>query len=218
MPQNAFQGIKPFARLGGIGIPIQRGWRHRLGTVGLRKLPVLFDCLLRRHGHLLRHRAAQSWRRWAIAFGLLVILYGSRRHDSQLIAGEKGGSVGMDAVSWIERSVAFGGAMILGSLVEYVVHRRMHARWLLGHKHTEHHKDGWGQGWAGEFWDYFLGALFVIWFVLLYSIPAAIGWAAGVLTYCALAAYAHQLQHERPELCFWLRRPVHYLHHHHNMW
>src|SRR5581483_3230173 len=28
----------------------------------------------------------------------------------------------------------------------------------------------------------------------------------------------HQLQHERPELCFWLPRPGHYLHHRHRMW
>lgn len=124
----------------------------------------------------------------------------------------------MHAAGLIEGSVAFGAAVIFGTLVEYVVHRLMHARWLLGHKHTEHHKDGWGQGWAGEFWDYFLGGLVVMWFGFFYSIPAGIGWIAGVLTYCALAAYAHQLQHERPELCFWLKRPVHYLHHHHQMW
>jgi sterol desaturase/sphingolipid hydroxylase (fatty acid hydroxylase superfamily) len=52
----------------------------------------------------------------------------------------------------------------------------------------------------------------------LHSFEAGIGFLAGGLFYAAWAAYSHQLQHERPELCFWLRRPVHYLHHHHHLW
>jgi sterol desaturase/sphingolipid hydroxylase (fatty acid hydroxylase superfamily) len=36
--------------------------------------------------------------------------------------------------------------------------------------------------------------------------------------YATLAAYAHQVQHDRPELVFWLPRPVHHLHHKHKMW
>src|SRR5437660_12791629 len=105
----------------------------------------------------------------------------------------------------LEGGIAFLAAMLFGTLVEYVVHRLMHVRWVLGKKHAEHHKDGWGQGWAGEFWDYLVGALIVVWVGFLYSIPAGIGWLAGGVTYAALAAYAHQLQHERPELCFWLK-------------
>jgi sterol desaturase/sphingolipid hydroxylase (fatty acid hydroxylase superfamily) len=38
------------------------------------------------------------------------------------------------------------------------------------------------------------------------------------VVYAAFAAYAHQLQHEKPELVFWLGRPVHHLHHRDNMW
>jgi sterol desaturase/sphingolipid hydroxylase (fatty acid hydroxylase superfamily) len=124
----------------------------------------------------------------------------------------------MPPVWLIEGSVAFLAALIFGTLVEYVVHRLMHVRWLLGKKHAEHHKDGWGQGWAGEFWDYFVGTIVLLWMGFLYSVPAGIGWIAGAWVYAALAAYAHQLQHERPELCFWLPRPVHYLHHAHHMW
>ena len=44
------------------------------------------------------------------------------------------------------------------------------------------------------------------------------GFAAGGLFYACFAAYSHQLQHEKPELCFWLPRPVHYIHHHEKMW
>ena len=40
-------------------------------------------------------------------------------------------------------------AFLVGTLVEYVVHRLMHARILLGQKHLEHHKEGTAQGWWG---------------------------------------------------------------------
>lgn len=122
-------------------------------------------------------------------------------------------------LAWfLEGSVAFLGAVFLGTFVEYLVHRLMHGRILLGKKHAEHHRDGWGQGWFGEFCDYFLGTLVLLWLGFLYSVPAGIGWAMGGIFYAAGAAYAHQLQHEKPELVFWLVRPVHHLHHAHHMW
>ena len=118
----------------------------------------------------------------------------------------------------------FLGAFILGTFVEYLFHRLMHVRFLLGKKHAEHHRDGWGQGFLGEFWDYVLGSMPILaagvagCVFLLDSWPAGIGFVAGGLAYAILAAYAHQVQHENPELVFWLPRPVHYLHHHHHMW
>lgn len=111
-----------------------------------------------------------------------------------------------------------GIAVFVASLTEYWVHRLMHGGLVLGRKHREHHRDGWGQGWLGEFWDYWSGGLLLIWAGFLYSLAAGIGFAAGVTLYAAAAAYSHQLQHERPELCFWLPRPVHYLHHRYRMW
>ena len=72
----------------------------------------------------------------------------------------------------VEGAVAFVIAGTLGTFVEYFVHRLMHGRKLLGKKHAEHHRDGWGQGWLGEFGDYFLPTLLVIWVGFLYSIPA----------------------------------------------
>jgi sterol desaturase/sphingolipid hydroxylase (fatty acid hydroxylase superfamily) len=114
-------------------------------------------------------------------------------------------------------------ALVVGTLAEYAVHRLMHQRVLLGRKHTAHHKDGWGQGWLGEFYDYYVGALPVIVLALLAAwvvdLPAAgVGFAAGALGYTMLAAYAHQAQHERPELVFWMRMPVHHVHHARQMW
>src|SRR5262249_10459607 len=53
---------------------------------------------------------------------------------------------------------------------------------------------------------------------LLDSLEAGIGFVAGGGFYAAWAAYSHQLQHEKPDLCWWLPRPVHHLHHHGHMW
>lgn len=114
--------------------------------------------------------------------------------------------------------VAFGVALVFASFVEYWIHRLMHHRLLLGLKHAEHHRDGWGQGWLGEFVDYMKGTLALGWLGFLYSVPAGIGFFAGGVAYAAWSAYAHQLQHENPDLVFWMKRPVHYLHHKHHMW
>src|SRR2546426_11148320 len=99
--------------------------------------------------------------------------------------------------------IAFLIAFIVGTLVEYWVHRMMHS-FLLKKKHAEHHRDGWGQGWLGEFWDYFSGTLLVLPAGFLWPgearIEAGIGFAAGGLFYAMFAAYSHQLQHEKPEL------------------
>ena len=42
--------------------------------------------------------------------------------------------------------------ILVSSLVEYIVHRLMHARIVLGQKHLEHHKEGTGQGWFEIRW------------------------------------------------------------------
>ena len=113
---------------------------------------------------------------------------------------------------------AFLTAIFAATLMEYGGHRLMHARWLLALRHAEHHRDGSGQGVLGEFIDYLLGAIGILWVGFLHSIEAGLGTILGGITYCILAAYSHQVQHERPELVFWLKRPIHYLHHTHHMW
>lgn len=121
-------------------------------------------------------------------------------------------------------ALAFFSALFVGTAVEYFVHRLMHRGKLLGRKHAEHHQDGDGQGWWGEFVDYFLGSMpvnlvgFLVCFFGFGSWAAGVGFVLGGASYAVLAAYSHQLQHEKPDLCFWLPRPVHYLHHKHRMW
>ena len=112
----------------------------------------------------------------------------------------------------------FVAALIVGSLVEYVVHRLMHSGKVLKRVHAKHHQVGDGQGWFGEFRGYFLPSLLIIWCGFLFSMWAGIGFAVGCTIYAALAAYAHQVQHENPDLVFWLPRPVHHLHHSERMW
>ena len=109
-------------------------------------------------------------------------------------------------------------AFLVGTLVEYVVHRLMHARILLGQKHLEHHKEGTAQGWWGEFLDYFLPSIPFLWLGFLYSVSAGAGWVVGGFIYACIAAYAHQVQHDNPDLVFWLNKPVHHLHHKGKMW
>src|SRR5262245_7067993 len=108
-------------------------------------------------------------------------------------------------------------ALVEASLSEYWIHRSMHRRGWARRRHGEHHMAGTGQGWYGEFRDYLSPAL--PFFVLAFIPSAAIGvgFSAGVTAYLAFAAYAHQLQHERPELVFWMKAPVHHLHHRHHM-
>jgi sterol desaturase/sphingolipid hydroxylase (fatty acid hydroxylase superfamily) len=112
---------------------------------------------------------------------------------------------------------AFLIALMVGSLVEYWGHRAMHTI-LLKKKHAEHHRDGDGQGWFWEFVDYTVGVIPILPLGFIYSTPAGIGFAAGGLAYAAFAAYSHQLQHERPELCFWMVRPCHAIHHEQHLW
>jgi sterol desaturase/sphingolipid hydroxylase (fatty acid hydroxylase superfamily) len=119
--------------------------------------------------------------------------------------------------------VGLAAAMLVSSLAEYIVHRLMHARKFLYKIHARHHQEGTGQGWFWEFVGYFvpglpisiIGGVLLFW---LYQPAAGIAFFAGTTLYASLVAYAHQVQHENPDLCFWLVRPVHHLHHHGKMW
>ena len=113
--------------------------------------------------------------------------------------------------------IAFLLALLVASLVEYWGHRAMHS-WLLKKKHALHHRDGDAQGWLGEFWDYLVGSCWILPAGFVFSLEAGIAFLIGGILFAMWAAYNHQLQHERPELCVWLRRPVHHLHHSGHMW
>lgn len=109
--------------------------------------------------------------------------------------------------------IAFAGAVIYATFAEYVLHRMMHAGLVLAEQHAAHHEQGISHGWLEEFLNYFLPAQSILWVGFLYSPGAGAGFAAGGTLAIAWAAYAHQIQHENPELVFWLARPVHHLHH-----
>lgn len=124
----------------------------------------------------------------------------------------------MGSAAWIEGLAAFALALFIGTFVEYGMHRLMHAGVIYGANHIQHHREGFGQGWFGEFLGYFLPSLAIIWLGFLVSTAAGIGFALGGFLQAAWSAYAHQLQHERPDLVFWMKRPVHHLHHEGRMW
>ena len=110
----------------------------------------------------------------------------------------------------------------LASLVEYQVHILMHRRIFLGRTHRNHHREPEGENWLKQFVYYVLGSILpcaagVGISRVLDILPAGIGFSAGVVAWCAWVAYAHTLQHERPELVFWMKYPVHHLHHKYEM-
>lgn len=121
--------------------------------------------------------------------------------------------------------LAAGGFLIGGvaaSLVEYWVHVLMHRRVLLGRTHINHHREPDGETWFKQFAYYALGCAFAASAIVpacwaLDVLPLGVGIAAGSVAWSAWVAYAHTLQHERPELVFWMRLPVHHLHHKHEM-
>ncbi len=124
----------------------------------------------------------------------------------------------LDTQSVLLASACFALAFILASLLEYWLHRLMHVSKKIGARHLEHHCNNTGQGVLWEFRDYIQGAVVLIAAMFFYSWVAGIGWLLGSLTYAAFSAYAHQLQHENPTKCFWMKMPVHYVHHKYGMW
>jgi sterol desaturase/sphingolipid hydroxylase (fatty acid hydroxylase superfamily) len=112
----------------------------------------------------------------------------------------------------------FVAAFLLASLVEYWVHRLMHVSVRVGAKHRDHHRRNEGQGVLWEFRDYAVSTLLVMFLMFFVSSAAGWGWLLGGLVYAAFSAYAHQLQHENPTKCFWMKMPVHYVHHKYGMW
>jgi sterol desaturase/sphingolipid hydroxylase (fatty acid hydroxylase superfamily) len=111
--------------------------------------------------------------------------------------------------------VYFVLAFILSSFVEYWVHRSLHVWSWLGNRltgHFKHHYENKTSGVLGDFKDYSVGAV-IFCPILLISWSAGISAILGGLFFAAFAAYTHKLQHEDPTKCFWMKVPVHHLHH-----
>ena len=116
---------------------------------------------------------------------------------------------------WI---AAFLAAVLVSSFVEYAVHRLMHAGVFRHARHAAHHKDGWGQGFLPELCDYLVPGLVLILPAWALGAEVGAGWTVGCVLCAVFMAYAHQLQHDSPSACRWMRLPVHYVHHRDQMW
>lgn len=115
-------------------------------------------------------------------------------------------------------AISFVAAFVFASFVEYWLHRLMHVSPKIGQRHRDHHRRNEGQGVLWEFRDYVLGSAIAMAIPFIFSLIAGLGWASGAIVYAAFSAYAHQLQHENPRKCFWMKMPVHYVHHKYGMW
>lgn len=116
--------------------------------------------------------------------------------------------------------IAFVLAFIFASFVEYWLHRMMHIFPHFGRDivpHYEHHRENTANGVLQEFRDY---AMVIPLSLLAFfiSFPFGISFVGGSIVYAAFSAYAHQLQHENPTKCVWMKMPVHYVHHKYNQW
>ncbi len=103
---------------------------------------------------------------------------------------------------------------VFGSLLEYWGHRAMHSGWILARVHAEHHASGQAKGVLPEFVQYLLGTSPLLLWGFLISTAAGVSFLAGAACFALFSAYGHQLQHDNPQACFWMRRmPVHAVHH-----
>ena len=111
-------------------------------------------------------------------------------------------------------------AFIFGSFLEYWVHRLMHIYPKFGNgitAHYGHHRSNTTQGFWGDFFHFSLVSLLVL-PTLLISISFGTIMFLGVVAFAAFASYAHQIQHYSPDKCFWMKMPIHYVHHQYNQW
>ena len=110
-------------------------------------------------------------------------------------------------------------AFIFASFIEYWIHRLLHIWPWLGKStsHYNHHYRNKAPGMLRDFKDYSLFVL-VMCPAFFISLTVGIGVFLGSLVYTTFAAYAHQLQHENPSRCFWMRSPVHTMHHQRGQW
>jgi len=117
----------------------------------------------------------------------------------------------------LEFAVAALAAVAFGTFVEYFIHRSMHWGILHPKGHQYHHETNDPRTYLRDFIDYGMPALMLCWPGFLISTVSGFGWMFGALAYTALASYAHQIQHANADLVFWMKRPVHRLHHVHDM-
>ncbi len=109
-------------------------------------------------------------------------------------------------------------AFVVASLVEYIAHRLMHIYPKAFPVHPKHHVENTGQGFLWEFIEYVKFSFLAMLTPFLFSWEIGLSWLIGSFIYAVFAAYAHQLQHDNPKACFWMKMPVHYVHHEYDQW
>jgi sterol desaturase/sphingolipid hydroxylase (fatty acid hydroxylase superfamily) len=112
--------------------------------------------------------------------------------------------------------VAFLLALLLGTLVEYLLHRFfLHARSrnFVTRRHRMHHKSNLADTLWGDFRDFLPGMIPLCWVGFLHSAAAGMAFLIGCVAYVFVLALVHKLSHERPKLIFWMHPNSHDLHH-----
>jgi sterol desaturase/sphingolipid hydroxylase (fatty acid hydroxylase superfamily) len=111
---------------------------------------------------------------------------------------------------------AFVLALLCGTLVEYLAHRGMHEWGFFAKAHWEHHRANHVDRWVRRLFLLYLPAISPLLALgLLGGWAFFLGWAAGGVSYCVTFSACHVVQHRHPSKVFWMRAPVHHLHHRH---
>ncbi len=107
-------------------------------------------------------------------------------------------------------------ACVLGTLVEYLLHRFfLHSRfhhWVI-RRHKLHHKTHVRYSIASEFLGFFPAAIPLLWVGFVHSTSAGIAFIAGEFVFVLAVAVAHKWSHEAPHRLFWMNPAVHAVHH-----
>jgi sterol desaturase/sphingolipid hydroxylase (fatty acid hydroxylase superfamily) len=107
-------------------------------------------------------------------------------------------------------------ALLLGTLVEYLLHRfLLHARSrnFITRRHRLHHKSNRADTLWGDFRDFLPGMVPFCWLGFLHSPAGGVGFLFGGVVYVFVLALVHKLSHEGPHLIFWMSPNAHALHH-----
>ncbi|BAU65310.1 Fatty acid hydroxylase superfamily protein [Stanieria sp. NIES-3757] len=115
--------------------------------------------------------------------------------------------------------ICFILTIIFASFLEYWLHRLMHIFPWFG-KVTSHYTHHYNNRGAGVIWEFknYCTVVLILCLTFLISQSVGIRVVFSGIVYAAFSAYAHQLQHDNPTKCFWMKMPVHYIHHKHNQW
>ena len=110
----------------------------------------------------------------------------------------------------------FAAALVLGTLVEYLLHRfLLHSqlRPRVIRRHKMHHKTYVRYSIASEFLGFFPPAIPFLWVGFVHSAEAGVAFIAGEVVYVLAVAVAHKWSHEAPHRLFWMGPAVHAAHH-----